>query len=154
MARLDALYSNNGKAPEFLPHEIFIKSTGMFRTDASTFTDDELADAGFTGPYTKPEYNPETQVMHWDSDTLSYVVSDKLKDNIMESPAITEEDAWNVLRAERNRRLLFSDWMILPDVPHTEEKRKALLKYRQDLRDLPTKIQNPKEEIVWPELPE
>lgn len=153
MPDLDALYSNNGQTPDFLPNEIFL-STGLSRTDSTTFTDEELSDAGFTGPYVKPEYDPKTQVMHWSSEQLSYIVEDILQTNPLESDAISEQDAWILIRAERNHRLSFSDWMVLPDIPYSEEKKAAILKYRQDLRDLPLKIQNPKDEVVWPKLPE
>lgn len=40
------LYSKNGQYPKPLPHRIFL-SNGMSRTDASSFTEAEIADAGY-----------------------------------------------------------------------------------------------------------
>ena len=60
MADLNTLYSYQGQEPQILPHRISL-SDGRSRTDASSFTDEELNDAGITGPYTRPEYNQEYQ---------------------------------------------------------------------------------------------
>ena len=38
---------------------------GFTRTDASTFTQDEIQAAGYTGPYTEPSYNPSTEQLLW-----------------------------------------------------------------------------------------
>lgn len=40
------LYSHNGQYPTILPHRITL-SDGTTRTDVSTFTEEELADAGY-----------------------------------------------------------------------------------------------------------
>ena len=38
---------------------------GFTRTDASTFTQDEIQSAGYSGPYTEPSYNPSTEQLLW-----------------------------------------------------------------------------------------
>ena len=38
---------------------------GFTRTDASTFTQEEIQAAGFTGPYTEPSYNSSTEQLLW-----------------------------------------------------------------------------------------
>jgi hypothetical protein len=38
---------------------------GFTRTDASTFTQDEIQAAGYSGPYTEPSYNPSTEQLLW-----------------------------------------------------------------------------------------
>ena len=58
------LYSFNGCRPEPLPFRITLPN-GFTRTDPSTFTEDEITAAGFTGPYTEPVYNPITQQIDW-----------------------------------------------------------------------------------------
>lgn len=58
------LYSHNGARPEPLPFRITLPS-GFTRTDPSTFTEAEITAAGFTGPYTKPSYNPSTEELAW-----------------------------------------------------------------------------------------
>lgn len=58
------LYSFNGCRPEPLPFRITLPN-GFTRTDPSTFTEDEITAAGFTGPYTEPAYDPITQQLDW-----------------------------------------------------------------------------------------
>ena len=87
MADPNALYSYNGLEPTILPHRITL-SDGSSRTDVDTFTDQEIIDAGFTGPYEKPEYNYTTQKLVWSSDTFSYSIVD------LPLSEPTEEDLW------------------------------------------------------------
>lgn len=58
------LYSYNGQQPAPLPFRITLPN-GFTRTDPTTFTEDELSLAGFTGPYTEPSYDLETQGLMW-----------------------------------------------------------------------------------------
>ncbi len=74
MADPTALYSFKGASPTILPH--IIRHADCYDiADVSTFTDDELTGAGFTGPYTVPSHNSETQRVTWDSETLSFVIA-------------------------------------------------------------------------------
>ena len=57
------LYSLNGSRPAPLPFRIHIG--GTTRTDPSTFTEDEITAAGFTGPFTEPPYNTATEQLDW-----------------------------------------------------------------------------------------
>jgi hypothetical protein len=46
------------------------------------------------------------------------------------------------LRQARNQALSNSDWAVLPDSPHDNEGfQKAIRMYRQQLRDLPQKVE-------------
>jgi hypothetical protein len=38
---------------------------GFTRTNPSTFTQDEIQAAGYSGPYTEPSYNPSTEQLLW-----------------------------------------------------------------------------------------
>ncbi len=58
------LYSHNGSRPEPLPFRITLPN-GFTRTDPSTFTDEEITAAGFTGPYAEPPYDPATEQIDW-----------------------------------------------------------------------------------------
>lgn len=58
------LYSFNGSRPDPLPFRITLPN-GFTRTDPTTFTEDEIAAAGFAGPYTEPAYDPTTQQLDW-----------------------------------------------------------------------------------------
>lgn len=68
------LYSYRTCWPQVLPFRIRL-SDGSTRTDPSTFTAEEIADAGYTGPYVEPAYNPETEVLNWDPYTLTFFIT-------------------------------------------------------------------------------
>ena len=63
-----------------------------------------------------------------------------------------ENDIESNARYERNRKLLESDHLMLPDYPIDEETRQAIIAYRQALRDLPEQEGWP-ENIEWPICP-
>ena len=48
---MSQLYSFKGQDPKEIPNRIRL-SDGTTKTDRTTFTADDLTDAGFTGPYT------------------------------------------------------------------------------------------------------
>ena len=58
------LYSLNNQRPALLPHRIRMPD-GFTRTDASTFTQEEIQAAGYSGPYTEPSYNSSTEQLLW-----------------------------------------------------------------------------------------
>jgi hypothetical protein len=64
-----ALYSINGSYPAPLPFTIFLKD-GRSRTDPTTFTTAEIADAGFVGPFEQPSLGAD-EVEVWDGKVLS-----------------------------------------------------------------------------------
>jgi hypothetical protein len=57
-------YSFNGAYPAPLPFRITLPN-GFTRTEPLTFTEAEIASAGFTGPYTEPVYDPDTEQLEW-----------------------------------------------------------------------------------------
>ena len=61
----------------------------------------------------------------------------------------TPETEWPLVRVERDRRLLASDWTQLPDVPLATKEAWAV--YRQALRDIT--LQPDQFNIVWPVAP-
>lgn len=134
---MTALYSYQGQEPQELPHRIKL-SDGRSRTDSSTFTEEEIIDAGFTGPYERPEYNSEIETQSWNY---------KLKK--WDTIAIPDEVFWQKLRTERNSILKDSDWSQLSDAPLTSSQKTAWVTYRQALRDLPANTEDPKD-ITYP----
>lgn len=58
------LYSLHGARPKPLPFRITLPN-GFTRTDPSTFTEDEIHAAGFTGPYAPPPYDMATEQLGW-----------------------------------------------------------------------------------------
>jgi hypothetical protein len=135
------LYSYQGQEPQELPHKIRL-SDGRSRTDSSTFTEEEIAEAGFTGPYERPEFNPEIETQSWDVELGDWVTT-----------PIPDEVFWERLREQRNFRLSSSDWSQLPDAPLTSTEKTAWATYRQELRDLPENTEDPKN-VTWPLQPE
>ena len=69
------------------------------------------------------------------------------------------EFSWTKLRTERNIRLSNSDWVMLPDVSLTTEKKEEWITYRHALRDLPTNSTPELDEkreltnVTWPTPP-
>jgi len=135
------LYSYQGQEPQELPERIRL-SNGRTRTDSSSFTAEEISNAGFTGPYTKPEFDPEIETQEWNSELLNWVTT-----------TIPDEVFWERLRDERLIKLVVSDPTQLPDVPLTSSQKTAWATYRQALRDLPENTEDPKN-ITWPSQPE
>jgi hypothetical protein len=135
------LYSFQGQEPQELPHKIRL-SDGRSRTDASTFTEEEIADAGFTGPYTRPEFDEEIETQSWDKELGDWITT-----------PIPDEVFWENLRLQRDTKLQFSDWSQLPDAPLTTIEKTSWATYRQELRDLPANTIDPKQ-ITWPSQPE
>jgi len=60
-------------------------------------------------------------------------------------------EEWNVVRGERDKKLLSCDWTRLDDVPITPEKKSEWETYRQALRDITT--QPDPFNITWPTPP-
>jgi len=58
----------------------------------------------------------------------------------------------NMVRTERNRRLLACDWTQFNDSPLTEEKKTEWQIYRQSLRDITEGFDNDTE-VIWPTEP-
>ena len=70
--------------------------------------------------------------------------------------AKTEEDVlndWVSLRAERNTKLVESDWTQYNDSPLTDEVKAEWAVHREVLRDLPANTDDPANP-TWPEAPE
>jgi hypothetical protein len=58
------LYSFNNGRPSPLPFRIRL-SNGFTRTEPASFTAEEIADAGYVGPYTEPAYDAATEQLLW-----------------------------------------------------------------------------------------
>ena len=58
------LYSFRNQRPAPLPFRIRL-SNGFTRTEPASFTVEEIADAGYVGPYTEPAYDAATEQLLW-----------------------------------------------------------------------------------------
>lgn len=59
---------------------------------------------------------------------------------------------WQQVKNERNRLLSQTDWTQMPDVVLSPEKKTAVNRFRQELRDITLKFTSP-DEVVWPVNP-
>ena len=140
------LYSLNGQWPANLPHRIRMPS-GSTRTDNTTFTDEEIAAAGYVQVTDPPATTPD-QILGWDGS--DWVVEDK--------PAITPEQKWAEVRQIRDTLIAGIQWRVerwlsyerlgMAQVDNISE----LDAYIQALRDVPD--QDDPFNIVWPTPPE
>ena len=64
-----AIYSFNGEYPQALPERIRL-SNGQTRSDSSTFTAEEIADAGYVA-VVEPPYDQTTHTLDWDGTNLT-----------------------------------------------------------------------------------
>jgi hypothetical protein len=76
-----------------------------------------------------------------------------------EAASEAAKDYWAELRIMRDKLLSNSDWTQIPDAPLTETQKTTWQTYRQQLRDLPENIQDPKPLVLdsshsdWPISP-
>ena len=139
-----ALYSLNGKYPQALPERIRL-SNGQTRSDSSTFTAEEIADAGYVA-VVEPSYDQTTHTLDWDGTNLT--------SRLYNDAEIAAE--WVGIRASRDRILNQIDTMygVTVDVDtyksaETTAKLSADQKAtKQALRDI-TNQDNPFD-ISWP----
>jgi hypothetical protein len=75
------LYTLNGQYPTNLPFRIRL-ADGRTRTDSSTFTPEEILDAGFTEVSDKPVAN-NTQTIEWSSEQRNWILLDKTEEEIL-----------------------------------------------------------------------
>jgi hypothetical protein len=140
-------YSYKNQYPDVLPDRIRL-SNGMTRTDKSTFTEEEIADAGYKLTTAPLAYNAESQSLTWNENdwTITDLSSEEKKQ--------IKLNKWNEVR--RNREELFKqvEWRF---TRHFSELRLGLPptddiinldRYVQELRDI-TKQEDPFN-IIWP----
>lgn len=145
------LYTKNGSYPQPIPYRIRL-SNGLTRTDPSTFTEEEIADAGYTSVPYMPVPN-SVQKVSWNAQLLQWVLEDKTLEDLQAE----KELIWSQIRAERDKRISEVTWRYeryarhdrlgLPQIDNIED----LDKYVQDLADIPQKQTDPYD-IVWPIL--
>ena len=73
------------------------------------------------------------------------------------APTLTQEELAASVRAERDRRIAETDYLVMPDYPLSQEKLEEIKVYRQALRDIPQQpgfpwggLDDP--ECAWPSL--
>lgn len=141
------MYSYKKSIPKHLPNRIRL-SNGSTRTDTSTFTDAEIADAGYVyiDPFSQ-DYEERSQKVIWNSELISWQLVNKTEEEILQHDAA----AWNSVRIERDKLLQDSDVDIIKQLEASGSVTQALKDYRQALRDLPQTQEL--DNITWPTKP-
>jgi hypothetical protein len=143
------LYTKNGQYPTTLPQRIVL-SNGFTRTDNTTFTEEELADAGYIPVDAPPESINPGEVLEWTGS--SWNVRNKTTEEIQ----IELDTAWNNVRTQRDQMLKDLDWRFIRNQSHTylgiapTDNLNDLNIYAQALRDIT--LQTDPNNIVWPVL--
>jgi len=144
------LYSHKNQYPDKLPERIRL-SNGSTRTNSSTFTTEELSDAGYVAVSTAPTYNNRTHNLSWNGSDWSV---DELTD--LDITYATEQQ-WSEVRIERDKRIEAVEWKIMRyqsevrlGITTTTDNISNLDTYVQALRDI-TKQSDPYN-ITWPNI--
>ena len=143
------LYTKNGSYPQPIPFRIRL-SDGRTRTDPSTFTEEEILDAGYTPASDRPIPN-SVQVVEWDASNSNWILRDKTLEELQaETNAL-----WNQIRQERDRRIEAMAWRYERYARHERlgidqvDDIQKLDTYIQALADIPQTQTDPYD-IVWP----
>lgn len=145
------LYTKNGSYPQSLPYRIRL-SNGLTRTEPETFTEEEIADAGYIAVSDMPVPN-SVQVVEWDSANLAW----NLRDKTLEELQFEKDEAWRAIRRRRDEMIAAISWRYerwyrldrlgldqIDDITKLDT-------YVQALADIPQNQTDPYD-IVWPVL--
>jgi hypothetical protein len=124
------LYSKNGSYPTLLPHRITL-SDGTTRTDRSSFTEEEIQDAGYVAVESQPIADYPNK-LDWDG--IQWIVREPTDFEISER--------WNYIRKECLRKLSETDYKVIKAVEVGELPPENYVLYRQELRDLYNNVNN------------
>ena len=146
------LYSYKGEYPTLLPERIRL-SSGLTRTDSSTFTTEELTDAGYVAAGDPPSFDGDTQKVIWNGTAWEVVELTTEEINAMVAKL------WEEVRESRDTKIEEVEWRVFR---HQSEERAGITThtdsisdldtYIKQLRDIPQTYTNPND-VVWPELP-
>ena len=137
------LYTKDGWYPTILPERIRL-SNGLTKTDSSTFTEEDIEDAGYISVVDKPEVEPYQEV-DWDSEKFEWkiinieesVLSLKMKEL---RNSLIKKESWRFDRYSSEIRLGLEP----------SEDISKLDSYIQKLREIPQQENFPFE-IKWPD---
>lgn len=146
-----SLYTKNGSYPQPLPYRIRL-SNGLTRTEPLSFTEEEIADAGYTAVPDMPPYN-SVQVIEWDSANFNW----KVRDKTLEELQFEKDNLWASIRKRRDEMIAATSWRYerwyrldrlgldqIDDITKLDT-------YVQALADIPQNQTDPYD-IVWPVL--
>jgi hypothetical protein len=126
------LYSFKGARPTSLPNRIKL-SNGFTKTDNTTFTAEDLSDAGWIPVDNPPTVNYPNK-LEWNGSTLEWY---------SRSPNDAETQfKWQEIRKECERKLAETDYKVIKAVETGIPLDPVYVTYRQALRDLYNNVNN------------
>lgn len=136
------MYSHNGSYPNFIPGKIRL-SNGDVRTDASSFTEAEIADAGYVEAPEQPFYEYPSK-LDWDGS--NWFVRDANQQEI--------DQKWTEIQERCLRLLAETDYKVIKAYEQGILVDSAYVAYRQQLRDIYNKLGYESPWFIqWPQKP-
>ena len=89
---------------------------------------------------------------YWNTQKLGVQPTLASIDTQISDSEIESYQRWKIIRAERDKLLKESDYLILADAPVDETQKQEWTTYRQALRDIPQDYDSP-DEVVYPTKP-
>jgi len=89
---------------------------------------------------------------YWNTQKLGVQPTLASIDTQISDSEIESYQRWKIIRAERDKLLKGSDYLILADAPVDETQKQEWATYRQALRDIPQNYDSP-DEVVYPTKP-
>lgn len=144
------LYSYKNQYPTTLPERIRL-SSGLTRTDSSTFTEEELIDAGYIAAGDPQAYDSDTQKIIWNGTSWEVVqlTTEEINARL--------EELWNEIRESRDAKIKEVEWRVMRNLSEIRQGLDPtdnitdLDTYIQALRDITSTTKNPLE-VSWPSL--
>lgn len=139
-----SLYSYNGEWPQQLPNRIIL-SNGRTRTDKSSFTSEEIADAGWTAVANPPMVEYPNK-LDWDKVNFAWIVR---------PPNSVETEAqWRIVRETCVSLLEETDYKVLKAYEQGISVSVEVVNYRQGIRDIFNNVNNIDPwNVPWPVRP-
>lgn len=146
------LYSHNGEYPKSLPERIRL-SSGLTRTDSSTFTEEEIADAGYVSVEDPPSFE-KTEKLTWNGSAwvVTALTDIEIADN--------NTEYWKEIREVRDAKIAEVEWRVFR---YQSEERAGITTHTDNISDLDLYIKKLRDipqtyseigDIVWPTYPD
>jgi len=136
------LYSYNNGYPTLIPNRIRL-SDGSTRTDRSTYTPEEIADAGYIQVADQPSVS-YPNVLEWSGTDW----------NIREPNTQEVESKWEEIKRSCQQILVETDYKVIKAFELSIPLSQDWVTYRQDIRNIYNNVNNIDPwNVVWPEAP-
>ena len=146
------LYSYKTEYPTTEIPERIRLSNGSTRTDSSTFTSDELVDAGYVEVSNPPDFNQETHKVIWNGTEWQTISLTEYE------ISVRNVKRWQEIRETRDAKIKEVEWRVMRNLSETRQGLDTtdnitdLDTYIQALRDITSSTTNPLE-VSWPSTP-